>query len=65
MNLVELYKQTPPERHQDIVISGDRLFFDGEEYVIEGDGELELVRSQKGLEQYLRQIGAKLGVKQG
>ena len=62
MNVVELYKQTPPERHQDIVISGDRLFFDGEEYVIEGDGGLRLVRSQKGLEQYLRQIKTKLGV---
>lgn len=62
MNIVELYKQTPPERHQDIIISGDRLFFDGEEYVIEGDGELKVVRSQKGLEQYLRQIKTKLGV---
>ncbi len=62
MNIAELYKQTPPERHQDIIISGDRLFFDGEEYVIEGDGELKVVRSQKGLEQYLRQIKTKLGV---
>ena len=62
MNRVELNKQTPPERHQDIVISGDRLFFYGEEYVIEGDGEIRLVRSQKGLEQYLRQIKTKLGV---
>jgi hypothetical protein len=28
MNMVGLYEQTPVERHQEIVVSGDRLFFD-------------------------------------
>ncbi len=63
MNIVELYKQVPQERHQEVVASGDRLFFDGEEYIIEGDGELKLIRSQKGLEQHLARIETKLDVK--
>jgi len=62
MNIVELYAQTPVERHQEIAVSGDRVFFDGEEYVIGGDGDLKLVRSQKGVEQRLGQIGTKLGI---
>ena len=32
MNLVELYKQTPVKRHSEIIVSSDRLFFDGEEH---------------------------------
>lgn len=63
MNLTELYKQTPVERHSEIVTSGDRLFFDNEEYLIRGDGELRLIRSQKGLEEKLALIDTKLGVK--
>lgn len=63
MNIVELYKQTPVERHQEIVVSGDRLFFDSEEYIINGDGELRLSRSQKDLLQKVDEIRAKLGVK--
>lgn len=63
MNVAELYDKTPVERHQEIVISGDRLFFDGEEYIIRGDDELRLVRSQKGVEQKLAQITTKLGIK--
>lgn len=62
MNLVELYEQTPRERHPAIVVSGDRVFPDGEEYVIELGGQLRLVRSSRGLEQRLAQIVAKLGV---
>lgn len=62
MNIVELYTQVPVERHQEIVVSVDRLFFDNEEYVIGGDGELRLVRSNKELVQKVEQIGAKLGV---
>ena len=49
MNLVGLYKQTPVERHPEIIVSGDRLFFDNEEYIIGGDGELKLVHSDKEL----------------
>lgn len=62
MNLVELYKQIPVARHSEIAISGDKLFFDGEEYFVMGDGELKLVRSNKGLEQRLARIEAKLGI---
>lgn len=62
MNIVELYKQTPVERHKDIVVLGDRLFFDGEEYIIQGEGELKLVHSHKGLEQKIDQIGIKLSI---
>lgn len=61
MNIVELYKQVPAERHSEIVVSGDRLFYDGEEYVIGDDGELKLVHSHKGVEQKL--VTTKLGVK--
>ncbi len=60
MNLVELYEQTPIERHGEIVVSGDRLFFDGEEYVVGAKEELRLVRSSKQLEEGLAQIEAKL-----
>ena len=50
MHLVDLGRQVSAERHHQIVVSGARLFFDGEEYIIDGDGELELVRSHKGPE---------------
>ncbi len=62
MNLRELYEQTPVERHPEIIVSGDRLFFDNEEYLITGDGELRLIRSQKGVEEQLADIDAKLAV---
>jgi hypothetical protein len=45
MNLTELYEQTPVERHSEIVISGYRLFFGGEEYIVDSEGELKLIRS--------------------
>ena len=63
MNIVELYEQIPVEKHSEIVVSGDRLFFDGEEYVIEAEEELKLIRSNKQLDQKLAQIATKLGVK--
>ena len=63
MNLVELYKQTPEDRHPEIIISSDRLFFDGEEYVLQPDGELKLIRSEKELKQKLTAIEAKLVIK--
>lgn len=63
MNIVELYEQTPVERHSEIVISGDRLFLDGDEYIIEANEELKLIRSNKQLDQKLAQIATKLGVK--
>ena len=71
MNIMELYAQTPVERHHEILVSGDRVFFENEEYVIDAEGELKLIRSQKGLvlslskelEQHLAQIETKLGIK--
>jgi len=62
MNLVELYEQLPVEKHQEIVVSGDRLFFEGEEYLILADGELKLVHSDKELLQRVDQIRTKLGI---
>ena len=56
MNLVQFYQQTPVKRHSEIVVSGDKLFFEDEEYVIQGDGELRLVRSEKELKQRLARI---------
>lgn len=63
MNLIELYEQTPVERHSEIIVSGDRLFFDDEEYFIQPDGELKLIRSNKSLEEGLAEIKGKLGAK--
>ena len=63
MNIVELYKQTPVARHSEIIVSSDRLFFDGEEYVLQGDGELKFIRSEKELKQKLTAIEAKLPIK--
>ncbi len=62
MNLTELYQQIPQERHEEISISGDRLFFDNEEYTVTADGELKLVHSQKQLEKRLALIEATLGI---
>ena len=60
MNLIEFYKQTPVARHPEIIVSGDRVFFDGEEYVLQPDRELKLIRSEKELKQKLAAIEAKL-----
>ena len=60
MNLVELYKQTPVERHSEIVVSSDRLYFDGEEYAIAADEELKLIHSHKKLEADIASVKATL-----
>lgn len=61
MNVNELYQNTPVARHPEIIISGDRLFFDDDEYVILGrDRELKLLNSPKGLEQRLVRIEDKM-----
>jgi len=61
VDLVQLYQQTPVARHPEIIVSNDRVFFDDEEYIIQPDGELKLVRSEKELKQKLIAIEAKLG----
>ena len=67
MNLVELYQQTPVERHKDIKVVGDRVLVgdaDGNvaEYLISEDEELWLVRSDKEQRQDIKAIKAKLGI---
>ena len=61
MNIEELYTKTPVERHSEIVVSGNSLYFDDEEYILQGDGELKFIRSEKELKQKLAAIEAKLG----
>lgn len=65
MNLIEFYEQTPVVRHPEIIVSGDRLFFDEEEYIIRGDGELKLIRSEKQSRQRLEQIVDALDIRTG
>jgi len=64
MNLTELYGQTPVEQHGDIVVSGDRVFFDGKEYIRNSDDELKLIRSDKERDADIKAIKAKLGIKE-
>jgi len=66
MNLVELYQQTPVERHQNIKVVGDRVFvkdIDGnvDEYLLDSQGELWLTRSDKKLKADIAAIKNKLG----
>lgn len=67
MNIVELYEQTPVERHSYISVCGDLVFFrdtDGyiDEYRILEDGELLLVHSDKEQIQDIKSIKDKLGI---
>lgn len=67
MNLVELYEQTPVERHKDIKVVGDRVLVkdvDGsvDEYLISESEELWLVRSDREQKQDLKAIKSKLGI---
>ena len=62
MNLTQFYEETPVERHSEIVISGDRLFFDGKEYAISSDRELRLIHSARELAQGIEQIKVKLSI---
>ncbi len=66
MKLVELYEQTPAERHRDIKITADRVLVresDGgvSEYLIIEDGELWPVRPDKALKADIAAIRDKLG----
>jgi hypothetical protein len=66
MNLAELYAQVPAEKHNDIIVSGDRVFVkdsDGyvDEYLI-SDEELWLVHSDRELKQDIEAIKSKLGI---
>lgn len=65
MNLDELYAQTPTSEHGNILASGDRVYVrtpEGtEEYVLEPNGEIRLIRSNKDIRRGLERIRAKLG----
>lgn len=61
MKLTELYKQTPVSRHAEIVVSGDRAFFENNEYLLVGD-ELVLIRDGKPINPDLAAIKKKLGI---
>ncbi len=65
MNLMELYKQTPVERHKDIKVLGNMVSVrdeDGDttEYLEQEDGELWFVRSDKKLKADIDAIRKKL-----
>jgi len=66
MNLAELYKQTPVERHGDIKVVENRVFVkdrDGnvDEYLISGE-ELWLARSDREQKLDIKAIKFKLGI---
>jgi len=65
MNLVQLYSETPVERHNDIKVASDKVYVrdadgDNAEYLILEDGELWLVRSDKKLKSDVEAIKKKL-----
>ena len=60
MTIVELYTKTPVARHPEIIVSGKRVFFEDEEYVLQPNENLILVHSDKELKQKLTAIEAKL-----
>ena len=67
MNLAELYQKTPAERHSDIKVTHDRVLVKTEgsgvdEYILDADGELWLMRSGQDERQDILAIKAKLGI---
>ena len=68
MNLVELFTQTPVERHKNIKVRGDQVYIiddDGDanlEYLFDIDGELLPVCSDKKLKADVSAIKKKLGI---
>lgn len=68
MNLIELYEQTPVETHLRIKVRGDQVYIideDGDanlEYLIDGDGELIPLYSEKKLKADIKAIRKKLNV---
>jgi len=66
MNLVELYQETPVEKHKDTRVIGNRVFVrdeDGDitEYLELEDGELWFINSDKKLKADVGAIKKKLG----
>ena len=67
MNLVELYKQTPVDKHDCIKVRNDQVYIideDGDanlEYLIDDDGQLIPVYSEKKLKADIKAIKKKVG----
>lgn len=68
MNLIELYDQTPVDRHKDIKVIGDKVLVKDtegnvDEYLISGEEEeLWLVRSDREQKRDIKAIKNKLGI---
>jgi len=56
MNLADLYAQTPVEKHHEIIVSGDRVFFEGEEFILDPEGNLRKIHSWKEIYERLDRI---------
>lgn len=67
MKLAELYQKTPVERHGNIKVTHDRVLLKTgdsgvDEYILDADGELYLVRSGQEERQDILAIKEKLGI---
>lgn len=62
MVIDEFCKAVPKTRKGEILIQNDRLYFDGEEYLILANAEIKLIHSHKKLEKGIAEIKAKLGI---
>ena len=71
MNIMELYRQTPREEHRNIIVHQGRVYVrtqEGtDEYLLQPDGELQLVSSSKegvigDILHELRGIKTKVGI---
>ena len=68
MNLIELYDQTPVDRHKDIKVIGDKVLVKDtegnvDEYLISGEEEeLWLVRSDREQKRDIKAIKNKRGI---
>lgn len=67
MTLVELYAQTPVEQHANIRVAGERVYVknhDGslDEYLLNGNGELVLLRSDRWLRDSLSRLESKFSL---
>ncbi len=66
MNLVELYKATPVERHRNIRVTDGKVMVKTgngtDEYLVDANGELYLVSSDQDVRSDLAAIKEKLGI---
>jgi len=65
MNLSEFYEQIPAERHHEVILSGDRLYFGDEEFIIDPEGNIHKIHSWKEIHERLDRIERLLKKKPG